>query len=92
MKIIDILEILNNISPFDLQENWDNSGLLLGEINDEVANIVLSLDVDFEMLEKVKNNSLIITHHPLIFKGLKQLIPLYFLQTSSEKCFKKTSN
>ena len=89
MKIIDILEILNNISPFDLQENWDNSGLLLGEINDEVANIVLSLDVDFEMLEKVKNNSLIITHHPLIFKGLKQLNTALFPANLIGKMFQK---
>ena len=71
MKIRDIYNYLDSISPFGLQEKWDNSGLIVGNINDEFDNIYISLDLDLDMLRKVKKNSLIITHHPLIFTALK---------------------
>jgi dinuclear metal center YbgI/SA1388 family protein len=73
VKVGKIYSILNDLSPFELQEEWDNSGLLVGSYNDEVKRIYLSLDLDLELVEKIESNSLVITHHPLIFKGLKQL-------------------
>jgi len=71
MKIRDIYNYLDSISPFELQEKWDNSGLIVGNMNDEFDNIYISLDLDLDMIRKVKKNSLIITHHPLIFSALK---------------------
>ena len=71
MKIRDIYNYLDSVSPFGLQEKWDNSGLIVGNMNDEFDNIYISLDLDLDMLRKVKKNSLIITHHPLIFTALK---------------------
>jgi len=73
MKISKIYKILDEISPFELQESWDNSGLLVGSFDDEVENLYISLDLDLDLLKKVKPNSLIITHHPLIFKPLKRV-------------------
>ncbi|MDO5045143.1 Nif3-like dinuclear metal center hexameric protein [Campylobacter sp.] len=73
MKIAEIYKFLNELSPFETQEGWDNSGLIIGSPHDEVSQIYLSLDIDFELLNEVKPNSLIITHHPLIFKGLKSI-------------------
>lgn len=73
MKIAEIYKFLNELSPFENQESWDNSGLIIGSPHDEVSQIYLSLDIDFELLSEVKPNSLIITHHPLIFKGLKSI-------------------
>ena len=73
MKISEIYEKLNTISPFDLQEKWDNSGLLVGDMNREFEHIALGLDLDKESLEQAKENTLFIVHHPLIFSGLKQL-------------------
>ena len=73
MKIKEIYDFLNAISPFSLQEAWDNSGLLLGNMEDEFSEVVISLDIDIAFLEKVSNNSLLITHHPLIFSGLKKI-------------------
>lgn len=71
MKIRDIYNYLDSISPFEFQEKWDNSGLIVGNMNDEFENIYISLDLDLDMIKKVKKNSLIITHHPLIFSALK---------------------
>ncbi|OHE01151.1 MAG: Nif3-like dinuclear metal center hexameric protein [Sulfurimonas sp. RIFOXYD12_FULL_33_39] len=73
MKISQIYEFLNNLSPFELQEPWDNSGLLLGDFNQDIQKIVLSIDVDEMLIESMEENTLLITHHPLIFGGLKQL-------------------
>ncbi len=71
MKISEIYEKLNELSPFELQESWDNSGLQVGSMGDEVEHIVLSIDIDEELLESVEPKTLLITHHPLIFGGIK---------------------
>jgi len=74
LKIGEIYDILNNISPFDLQEKWDNSGLLLGEKSQDIKRVVLSIDIDESMIEKFDENTLFVTHHPLIFSELKRLL------------------
>ena len=71
MKISEIYAILDEIAPFCDQESWDNSGLILGDFKSECERIYLSLDLDSALVENAKPNSLFITHHPLIFKGLK---------------------
>ena len=73
MTVQDIYKVLDEISPFELQESWDNSGLLVGDWTHEVKQIVLSIDIDEELLESIENDTLVITHHPIIFGGLKQL-------------------
>ena len=74
MKIRDIYEFLNTISPFELQEKWDNSGLLVGNFEDEFENLYLSMDLDLDLVENLKPNSLVITHHPLIFIRVNAVI------------------
>lgn len=73
MSIEEIYKILDAISAFELQESWDNSGLLVGDWKHEVKRIVLSVDIDEELLESLEEDTLVITHHPIIFGGLKQL-------------------
>lgn len=73
MKLGDIYAYLDTLSPFATQASWDNSGLLIGQKSDEIESVYLSLDIDSSLLEHIPQNALIITHHPLIFSGLKQL-------------------
>jgi len=73
MKIKDIYNYLDTISPFELQEKWDNSGLIVGSFEDKVKNVYISLDLDLDTVKQIKSNSLIITHHPLIFSPLKKI-------------------
>ncbi|CAA6817924.1 MAG: FIG137478: Hypothetical protein [uncultured Sulfurovum sp.] len=73
MRIKEIYEKLDELSPFNLQERWDNSGLLVGDMEREIEHIALGLDLDKETLESAKENTLFLVHHPLIFSGLKEL-------------------
>ena len=54
MKISEIYEFLNKLSPFDLQEKWDNSGLIVGSMQDSFDNIYITLDIDKKVLKKAK--------------------------------------
>ena len=73
MKILDIYKFLDTLSPFELQESWDNSGLLIGDFSKDVKSVVLSIDVDEKLIDYMEKDTLLITHHPIIFGGLKQL-------------------
>lgn len=73
MLIKDIYNYLDQLSPFDTQEKWDNSGLILGNMNEEFNEVFISLDLDEELLNSINNNTLVITHHPLIFSGIKKM-------------------
>ena len=73
MKIAEIYAILDEIAPFADAENWDNSGLQIGTMQSEFDQIYVALDVDSDMILNIAPNSLLITHHPLIFGGLRSL-------------------
>jgi len=73
LKLRDIYDFLDALSPFELQEKWDNSGLIIGDFNREIKKIVLSLDIDDNLIEKCNEGTLFVVHHPLIFGSLKSL-------------------
>ena len=73
MLLKEVYAYLNKISPFELQEKWDNSGLIVGDMQREVSQIVISLDIDLDMIEDAKEGTLFVVHHPLIFGKLSQL-------------------
>ncbi len=68
MKLKDIIAYLDNIAPFELQDSYDNSGLILGNVNSEINKAIISLDcteeiIDFAIMSEAQ---LIISHHPAI--------------------------
>ncbi len=73
-SITEILATLDSLSPFYLQESWDNCGLILGSKEGSFKQIYLALEVSANVLDQMEADSLLITHHPLIFSPLKQLI------------------
>ena len=89
MQLKQILKTLDEISPFDRQAEWDNSGLCVGDKEREIEHIYLSLDADEEIIDQVPENSLLVVHHPPIFKGLKSIYhdsyPSSFLITAIKK-------
>ena len=75
MKIKDIAKALEQWAPRSLQEDYDNSGLQVGDPEAEVRSALVCLDCTEAMVEEAaaKGCGLIIAHHPVIFKGLKSL-------------------
>lgn len=75
MYIRDIIDVLEKEASPTLQENFDNSGIQVGNVNQVVSGVLLTLDVTEEVIDEAvaKNCNLIISHHPLIFSGLKSI-------------------
>lgn len=75
MKLKDITEALEAWAPPQWQEEYDNSGLLIGEWEQEIERALVCLDLTEDVLQEAQEKScqLIISHHPLIFGGLKRL-------------------
>ena len=75
MKISEITQCIEDIAPLNIQESWDNCGLLIGHPNDEVHKILLCLDVNTEILQEAiaEKCDFIISHHPMIFEGVKKI-------------------
>lgn len=73
IKVREIYELCDSISPFDTQESWDKSGLNLGSLDDEISHIVVCLELSLEIAKGLQPNTLVITHHPLIFTPLTQI-------------------
>lgn len=74
-NIKKITKLLESIAPNHLAEDWDNVGMMIGNENKMVENILLALDVTDEVIDEAIdiNVDLIISHHPLIFKPLKKI-------------------
>lgn len=75
MKIKDIISVIEQLAPLSYQESYDNSGLLVGNSNDPVSKVLVCLDCIEATIEEAKSvgAELIITHHPIIFSGLKKI-------------------
>lgn len=74
-KVKDFYGYLNSIAPFETQEDWDNSGMLVGDMNAEVKKATVVLDITHEEIKKAKaiGADLIISHHPVIFNPIKSV-------------------
>ena len=75
MKVKDIIKVIEDFAPLSVQEGWDNSGLCVGSPDDEVTGVLLALDCTPELVDEAVacGADMIVTHHPLIFSGLKKI-------------------
>ncbi|MBQ4067061.1 MAG: Nif3-like dinuclear metal center hexameric protein [Clostridia bacterium] len=76
MTVLDFYNALSDLYPTSLSSSWDNDGLMCcPSLDAPVKRVLVSLDATLEAIEYAKNGSfdLILTHHPLIFKGLSAL-------------------
>jgi dinuclear metal center YbgI/SA1388 family protein len=90
VKIKEIANCIESIAPTALQQTDDNTGLLLGNPEADVAATLITLDVTEEVVdEAIQNNcGLIIAHHPLIYKGLKKLTGRNYVERTVIKAIK----
>ncbi len=75
MLIKDIINFLETIAPVSLQEDYDNTGLIIGNANNICTSVLISLDCTEAIVQEAldKKCNLIIAHHPIVFKGLKKI-------------------
>ncbi|MES2431550.1 MAG: Nif3-like dinuclear metal center hexameric protein [Bacteroidota bacterium] len=75
MKIQAITSFLETVAPASLQESYDNTGLITGNLNWECTGIIVSLDAIEKVVQEAidKKCNLIVAHHPIIFRGLKKI-------------------
>ena len=73
IKVQHVAEVMNRIAPRQLAEDWDNPGLLVGSFDAEVEKVFVSLDVTDEVINAAAEfgADLIVAHHPLIFRAVK---------------------
>jgi dinuclear metal center YbgI/SA1388 family protein len=90
VKIKQVLSALERFAPLPLQESWDNAGLQIGLTEAEVSGALLCLDVTEDIIDEAvaKGCNLVVSHHPLLFRGLKQITGATDVQRTVVKAIK----
>mgnify|MGYP000625814178 CR=1 FL=1 len=75
MKAYELIEWLNEHHPQKFAEDWDNVGLLVGDDQKEISHVFLALDLTEPVLDEAvaAGADMILTHHPMIFSGIKKI-------------------
>ena len=76
MRIREIIDSIEQFAPLRLQEEWDNAGVQVGDPDAEVKGILLCTDATESVVAEAidRGMNLVISHHPLIFRGLKKIM------------------
>ena len=84
MKIKDVIASLEALAPLSLQEGYDNAGLITGNENADCTGALISLDVTTAVVDEAKEKgcNLIVSHHPIVFSGLKKITGKNYVQKS----------
>ena len=90
MTVKDILNCITEVAPLHWQESYDNAGLQVGDLNAEAHKALICLDITEAIVEEAvaKNCDVIVSHHPLIFHGLKHLTPQTYIERAVVKAIK----
>lgn len=75
MIVKDIISIIQEFAPLDLQCDFDNCGLLIGNEENKVTGVTVCVDATLEVLKDAvsRGDNMIVCHHPIIFNGIKRL-------------------
>ena len=90
MRVIEIAKIIDNWMPTSIAEDFDNVGLIIGDPESKITSILVTLDTTEEVVEEAINKgcNLIVSYHPVIFNGLKQITNDNYVQKSVIKAVK----
>ena len=90
VKIKDIISHLESIAPKAYQESYDNAGLIIGNAHTTCTGVLVTLDCIEEIVDEAidKNCNLVVAHHPIVFKGLKQLNGKNYVERTVIKAIK----
>lgn len=75
MKVKEIISLFESIAPLSLQEEYDNSGIQIGNVEKEISACLLCMDVTEEVIDEAieRGCGMIVSHHPLLFKPIKSI-------------------
>ena len=75
MLLREIIDSIESVAPRSAQESWDNSGMQVGDTGRDIHTVLLTTDVTPEVVDEavMRGCQLIVSHHPLLFHGLKQV-------------------
>ena len=75
VTVADVYRAIDAFAPFTLAEEWDNAGILAGSTDGDVRGILCALDLNPRVIEEAERlgANLIVTHHPILFRGRKNL-------------------
>ena len=81
MKAFELIKPIEEFAPLWEQEKWDNCGFCVGDPNMEVSHALVALDCTEEVVDEAiaTGADIIVTHHPLIFSGVKKISPQNWL-------------
>lgn len=90
MIVQDVIHHLNELSPLVYAEDFDNTGLLVGDKNSKVTGILVTLDTLESVVDEAIDNkcNLIVSFHPIIFKGLKKITGTSYVERVVMKAIK----
>jgi dinuclear metal center YbgI/SA1388 family protein len=90
MKIHQIIAQLEMLAPLSLQESYDNAGLITGDSNQICSGVLITLDATEMVVEEAieKGCNLIVAHHPILFRGIKQLTGKDYVERTIIKAIK----
>ena len=90
MYIKDIVDYFEDIAPSSFQESYDNAGLIVGNTNDSVSGILVTLDVTEEVVQEAIDLgvNMIVAHHPIVFLGLKRFNGSNYVERTVIKAIK----
>lgn len=93
-KIADVIHFLHEIAPNHLQEDYDNAGLIVGHPSTEITSILISLDCTEAVVDEAiaLGANLIVSHHPIVFRGLKRFNGEHYVERVIIKAIKNEIN
>ena len=90
MKVQDVVSLFDSFAPVIYQEPYDNSGLQIGSAQMEVTGILLTIDITEDVVDEavMSGCNLIVSHHPLIFSGLKRITDASYIERTVTKAIR----
>lgn len=90
MRIKEIISTVEQLAPIPLQEDFDNSGVQVGDINQEAKGVLISIDLTENVIDEAISLgcNVIISHHPLLFRALKSITGKNYIERCVIKALK----
>lgn len=90
MRIKDLTAYLEKLAPLSYQESYDNAGLIVGNPNEIITGVLISLDSTEDVVEEAiqRGCNVIVAHHPIVFKGIKKFTGKNYVERTIIKAIK----